>query len=162
MKGKIDKNGFLYIERENGKYKIADCPRGSQENPCGDWCALFEEPEKIKKDPSKNAIYLPICNEKTLVFDYFSDERKDPNNYEIDIQADLVQEICKRYWDLQERIEIIGNIAKQIDSNEYESLYSKESEDFANNVIVMMSILKEQLWNDLESDVIEFGNNGDE
>lgn len=162
MKGKIDKHGFLYIERNN-QYKEQECPTQEEVTRCGDWCPLFGEPDLIPKLIKSESIpeflknSLNLCH-KTLYFDHFTDERKDPNNYEMDLQADLVQEICKRYWDLQERIEIVENIAKQIDSNEYESIYNKKSDSFAKYTINIMQATKGILEN-LESDVIEFDDN---
>ena len=43
MKGKIDKNGRLFIERR-GTMKLQTCPF-TFENPCGNWCPLFGNPE---------------------------------------------------------------------------------------------------------------------
>lgn len=156
MKGKIDKNGYLLIERSNNEYKKQFCADSVKDYPCGDWCPSFGEP--VKENDRENS--LNFCM-GTLHFNQFTDERKDPNNYEIDIQADLVQEICKRYWDLQERIEIIENIAEQIDSDEYESPYNKESDSFAKYTINIMQTTKGILEN-LQGDVIEFDDNNGE
>lgn len=47
MKIKIDKNGFLHIERA-GQMKGQDCPYASRTDygtsSCGDWCPHFKEP----------------------------------------------------------------------------------------------------------------------
>lgn len=163
MKGKIDKYGFLYIERANGIYKKIKCPHGSQENFCGDWCALFGEPDlmKITLIPDVKENSLKLCNKK-LYFDHFTDERKDPNNYEMDMQADLVQEICKRYWDLQERIEIIENIAKQIykeyDNKSESDSFLSDSFKFSRFVIDVIKDIKSTL-EVLNGDIIEFDDN---
>lgn len=87
MKGKIDENGFLYIERA-GKTKKTLCPYDGECAPCGDWCPLFSEPE-----PAKDAVYpdddscnydlvpngktwMRLCHGKYLEFDEFTDERE--------------------------------------------------------------------------------------
>lgn len=77
MKGKIDSNGWLRIER-GGKEKLQECPfmqRAFQVNdvsiaPCGDWCPLFGEPV----DCSEGYFTLSLC-QKTLAFNVFTDER---------------------------------------------------------------------------------------
>lgn len=79
MKGKIDNNGWLWIER-GSKEKLQECPfmqRAFEVNdiaiaPCGDWCPLFGEP-KLEID-GKSAI-IEICDGKTLFLDQFADER---------------------------------------------------------------------------------------
>ena len=71
MKGKIDKNGKLWLWRGN-KYKIQECPIHGLTYNCGDWCPLFCEPEAdtIEK------IELDLCHSFHL-FDKenFIDER---------------------------------------------------------------------------------------
>lgn len=77
MKIRIDKDGFLAIER-GGKMKPQNCP---YDNPpidsipakCGHWCPLFGEPEFT----SENVMMLGICNDKYLICDVkdFEDER---------------------------------------------------------------------------------------
>lgn len=65
-KGKIEKDGRLYIERA-GKFKGQNCPYGvSVANSClcGDWCPHFHEPVEIDGD-----IILKICNGTRLYFD---------------------------------------------------------------------------------------------
>ena len=80
MKGKIDKDGFLYIERA-GKYILQYCPfSGSSDvTECCHWCALFGEPEIIEDitDPNGNKyniITLELCK-KILYFNEFTDKR---------------------------------------------------------------------------------------
>lgn len=82
MKGKIDKDGTLYIERK-GKYKCQCCPipeiKGMEGvvSGCGDWCPLFGEPVATTTEhyPDDDYITLTICNNRTLIFDEFTDER---------------------------------------------------------------------------------------
>jgi hypothetical protein len=74
MKGKIDKNGWLTIER-SGTERPQLCPVAAY-NPdidfsrCGDWCPLFGEPIYL----DMNITALEICRTR-LVFDEFTDER---------------------------------------------------------------------------------------
>lgn len=79
MKGKIDENGWLNIERA-GEMKEQECPFA---NMCGDWCPLFGEPDTtITKIAfmggtlvnEKAETRLKICRAE-LLFDEFSDER---------------------------------------------------------------------------------------
>lgn len=76
MNGKIDKDGYLYIVRGN-KLSIAGCPfvlTPTCHVKCGDWCALFGEPER-NYDCKKNYFHrLELCK-KTLIFKEFIDER---------------------------------------------------------------------------------------
>lgn len=90
MKGKIDNNGWLWIER-GGKEKLQECPftqKTFQVNnltirePCGDWCPLFGEPtiiclDTINRGDRKTETALPICHGKYLHFDEFTDEKED-------------------------------------------------------------------------------------
>lgn len=69
MKGKIGKNGSLYIERAENMTAQA-CPFSTDE-PCGDWCPLFGEPMR-----HKNKWILNLC-QPTLLFEEFVDERKE-------------------------------------------------------------------------------------
>ncbi len=46
VKIKIAKNGWLQI---NNKERY--CPISSNDDHCGDWCALFSEPERYEHDP---------------------------------------------------------------------------------------------------------------
>lgn len=72
MKGKIDKGGFLYIERA-GKTRNMDCHYAIWTNmkngpnqqynepmPCGHGCALFGEPKEVEVNGQKR-IRLPLC-----------------------------------------------------------------------------------------------------
>lgn len=85
MKGKIDSNGWLRIER-SGKEKLQECPftqKTFQVNdiviaPCGDWCPLFGESvsETSVSLGTTGRTLLPLCH-KTLVFDEFTDEEEE-------------------------------------------------------------------------------------
>jgi len=87
MKIKIAENGWLNIERA-GTFKKASCPysRNSEgDNPasCGDWCALFGEPEtlsginKTMARLTKPTIILKICKKDFVIEkENFTDERK--------------------------------------------------------------------------------------
>jgi len=96
MKGKIDSNGWLRIDR-GGKERLQECPfmqRAFEVNdiaiaPCGDWCPLFGEPKTVKlntlhKADMKEETALVICHGKCLVFDQLTDDR-----------PRLGEEICK-------------------------------------------------------------------
>ena len=80
MEGKIDKNGWLQIIRA-GKLTKQACPfdtgavnGGSSD--CGHWCPLFGEPRKHLQSDNKGIVWtLDICQERTLLFDKFTDER---------------------------------------------------------------------------------------
>ena len=78
MKGKIDSNGWLRIER-GGKEKLQECPftqKTFQVNdltirePCGDWCPLFDEP-----DFTDGGAHLELC-QTHYYFEQFTDERE--------------------------------------------------------------------------------------
>ena len=87
MKGKIDSNGWLRIER-GGKEKLQECPfmqRAFQVNdvsiaPCGDWCPLFDEPDfteipcKYGKSEPDGGAHLELC-QTHYYFEQFTDER---------------------------------------------------------------------------------------
>jgi len=68
MKGKIDKGGFLYIERA-GEYVKQFCPFSAGSYDCCHWCPLFGEPEFIDGHPR-----LSLCR-KVLEFVSLVDER---------------------------------------------------------------------------------------
>lgn len=76
MKGKIDREGYLQIERKVN-YKPQHCPIAICGNlnrinsTCGDWCPLFGEP--LSNMASLTAI--EICTHRILIFDEFEDER---------------------------------------------------------------------------------------
>ena len=90
MEGKIDKNGWLQIIRA-GKFTKQACPfdtgavnGGSSD--CGHWCPLFGEPRAAGTmafdglgqsfiQPTGKT-HLDICQERTLLFDKFTDERE--------------------------------------------------------------------------------------
>ena len=59
MKIKIDKEGFLWIERK-GRMKNQVCPYDSDRSHCGDWCPLFVEPSFHKADDKAN-IEVALC-----------------------------------------------------------------------------------------------------
>lgn len=79
VKGKIDKNGFLEIERA-GKFKTVECRRSTFMSAhgdiaclaCNDNCSLFGEPGIEKFFTGR--IFLKLC-EKTWHFDEFEDKR---------------------------------------------------------------------------------------
>lgn len=75
MKIKIDASGVLHVERA-GKMKRQDCPFETGGASCGDWCALFGEPEDHWED-GDNGMCLELCR-RTLYFQKpnFTDERK--------------------------------------------------------------------------------------
>ena len=82
MKGEISKGGYLLIERA-GNMKAQICPLFSNNTivdgmPCGDWCPLFGEPEKIKFNI--DYIIIQLCQKAPLYFKQFIDERKDPHD----------------------------------------------------------------------------------
>ena len=71
MKGKIDKGGFLYIERA-GEYVKQFCPFSAGSYDCCHWCPLFGEPRGERC--AGEEIKLDICK-KTLFFSELTDER---------------------------------------------------------------------------------------
>ena len=84
MKGKIDINGWLRIER-SGKEKLQECPfmqRAFEVNdiviaPCGDWCPLFGEPYEYDDfNEVAKRVDIRLC-QTTLSFKMsdFTDER---------------------------------------------------------------------------------------
>jgi hypothetical protein len=74
MKFKIDSKGFLKIQRGTNFKKVA-CPL-TINGWCGDWCALFGEPETMLDHEAKPYISLELCK-KTLITkaEDFKDER---------------------------------------------------------------------------------------
>jgi len=88
MKGKIDKDGNLLIER-GGFLRTASCPfavwtisqnapiqQSNEFMPCGHWCPLFGEPEFIDGHPRfiDGHPRLSLCR-KVLEFVSLVDER---------------------------------------------------------------------------------------
>ena len=76
MDGKIDGLGALHIKRV-GHLKIMYCPfvyknYGGIES-CSDNCPHFGEPFHGKYQNEKTTLH--ICNDKTMYFDKFEDER---------------------------------------------------------------------------------------
>lgn len=71
MKGKLDKDGRLWIERGKVGLSKMFCPYSIIEERCGTWCPLFEEPYII---PKEKKVLLSLC-EKDWYFDDFTDER---------------------------------------------------------------------------------------
>lgn len=70
---KINKHGNLKIFRGD-KFKTMFCPYSNSEAYCGDWCALFGEPDYDEEDYEGLSIgALKIC-EKILIGE-ISDER---------------------------------------------------------------------------------------
>lgn len=75
MKGKIDADGCLHIERA-GEMREQACPFGDCDATCSHWCPLFAEPcpadgERVG-DGRKTV--LELCR-MALVFDELTDER---------------------------------------------------------------------------------------
>jgi hypothetical protein len=95
MKGKIDNNGWLRIER-CGKERLQECPYTQKtfqvnnltiREPCGDWCPLFGEPTQYYSDGvvvANGKTLLTLCH-KTLIFDEFTDERVGGNDQKEDV-----------------------------------------------------------------------------
>ena len=78
MKGKIDANGCLCLERA-GQLKLQDCPyrslvEGKYRFACGDWCPHFGEPEYDRGFPT--IINLSCGNGRTWYFDELIDRRR--------------------------------------------------------------------------------------
>ena len=84
MKGKIDRDGFLWIERA-GKMNETTCPYSqwlnkTTEEPisCGDWCPLFGEPIlkalRLFNNDVVNKMTIELCR-KDIIFDELTDER---------------------------------------------------------------------------------------
>lgn len=80
MTGKIDENGWLHIER-GGVMKGQYCHRREKHARCGDWCHKFGEPQypigDDEEGPDPDAAQLSLCENDTLLFDHFTDERKE-------------------------------------------------------------------------------------
>ena len=72
MDGKLNQEGYLLIFRDK-KFKVALCPYQTN-RPCGDWCALFEEPTEPKFHDSDQSTTLTLCK-KTYTFDKFKNDR---------------------------------------------------------------------------------------
>lgn len=68
MKGTIKMDGKLVIERGSGVKYVA-CPFRPN-TFCGDWCALFREPE-----PGAAGVRLELCF-AILEFEELADERR--------------------------------------------------------------------------------------
>jgi transcription elongation factor Elf1 len=73
VKGKIDRDGWLWIERA-GEMKIQECPYQSCTAKCGDWCPHFGELEKIVEELTVY-LYISCGCDKTFAFGEFTDER---------------------------------------------------------------------------------------
>lgn len=81
MKAKLDKEGFLHVER-GGEYKLMGCPLTTMplsynagSRSCGDWCPLFEEPHHTQEEDCAYTV-IHLCHYKHLCFDTFTDERE--------------------------------------------------------------------------------------
>lgn len=95
MKGKIDKKGNLYIERDSRHDGAVYCPfqqtdLSGKDVTCGDWCPLFGEPyPHTERASPTNGLdrrmvetgqtVLSLCH-TTLIFDEFTDEREATND----------------------------------------------------------------------------------
>ena len=67
MEIKIDDYGYLLIQRL-GQWKGATCPFRQELRTCGDWCALFGEPETehfVEDGKNCSETTIDICR-KTL------------------------------------------------------------------------------------------------
>lgn len=73
MKGIIDKNGWLFIQRPH-KMKPIYCPYDARVNDegarCGDWCPMFDDPVRLI-----TGWEVGLC-QTILLFDELTDERK--------------------------------------------------------------------------------------
>ena len=69
--GKIDKNGYLFIER-GGRMERQDCPY-TRMSPCSHSCPKFGNPDMC----SGRTVFLAICGGQVLVFKKFVDEREE-------------------------------------------------------------------------------------
>jgi len=91
MKIKIDKDGYLWLERA-GKMKAVKCPEDhyTEKEPyrsvsfhkhwsCGDWCSLFREEIATVYEAgglSRKAAQINLCkNDHTCFIEDFTDER---------------------------------------------------------------------------------------
>jgi hypothetical protein len=74
LKGRIDKEGLLWIRR-NEREKEQLCPFGGR--LCGDHCPQFGEPEPVPSI-AKSAAGLRICHGHNLFFRDLRDERERP------------------------------------------------------------------------------------
>lgn len=76
MHGKINKRGYLEYKRPGAHaYHYKQCPfalDGVNRKPCGDWCALFGEPE----NKSTGVIGIAICQGRELLLHNFEDNRE--------------------------------------------------------------------------------------
>lgn len=78
MKAKIDKDGWLWLERA-GKFKKQYCLFQNENNDlgqakCGDWCPLFGKIE-TNYDLITSEFKIEICQNRILHFDEIIDER---------------------------------------------------------------------------------------
>ena len=74
MKGRIDRDGWLYVGRA-GYEKAQLCPFGyTGEIRCGDWCPHFGEPAPVWEGAKTK---IEICHGRCLIFDKrgLTDER---------------------------------------------------------------------------------------
>jgi len=78
MKGKINNWGFLETYRRPYlAHQRCVCPFNAMNKlyKCGDWCALFGEPELFENEETQKAQWwLDLCH-RNLIFDEFTDER---------------------------------------------------------------------------------------
>lgn len=94
MKGRIDKDGTLYIKRDSRHDGTTYCPfqqtnLWGKDVMCGDWCPLFGEPypHTERANPANGLdrrmvetgqTVLMLC-QTALIFDEFTDEREETN-----------------------------------------------------------------------------------
>lgn len=76
MKGKIDKNGDLFIWRKDKFVKqicssaLLSGTYGKLEKPCGVWCPHFGEVKEVGAEQ-----WLTLCQDETLKFSELIDDR---------------------------------------------------------------------------------------
>ena len=70
MKVVIDEQGFLGIERAKGRVEPGFCPKGpanqGHDKKCGDWCALFGEPNGGVLQSAVAGSQLELCEGRVL------------------------------------------------------------------------------------------------
>ena len=74
MKGKIDKQGYLWIERR-GIMTLQYCPFKTRNKPYTHFCPLFRESASIQ-----STTVIAICNGIYHAFDTFTDEREEESD----------------------------------------------------------------------------------
>ena len=76
MNGSIDSTGHLFIERAG--INMEQLCFEQRKYTCGDWCPQFGEPEREDELFGEGRQhFLNICQQKTLWFEEFTDNRHD-------------------------------------------------------------------------------------